>query len=349
MRRLLTLVFLAAVAVPAAAQETPKPPRAPRAPRVYRDSTGERYFRYQLGPQGIVYQMGRYGRLGVVVDLSVDPARDSVGARIAAVTPGGAADKAGVRTGDLVVAMNGTRLAGSDSADRDEEDRSRPGRRLVELASRLHTGDTVRLELRRENRPLNVTLVAGSSGMEDMVRAFVRDRRPQVEGFSFEGRRMPLIFSGSPLANIELVKMNPGLGEYFGTSEGVLVVSAPEDSALGLRAGDVIQSIGGRKPGDPSHAFRILGTYDAGETVSFEVMRMKRRITVSGKMPNQGGWRTHYNSFDFDVPAPDWGQPDIRGWPGWDSLRTLPDLQQFLKSFPAPMIKLEPRHKAVAT
>ena len=107
MRRLLTLLFLAAVAVPAAAQETPRPPRAPREPRPPRDTTVARTYRYQFGPEGVVYQVGRRGRLGVVVDLSADPARDTIGARITAVTPGGAADKAGVRTGDIVVRLDG--------------------------------------------------------------------------------------------------------------------------------------------------------------------------------------------------------------------------------------------------
>ena len=54
------------------------------------------------------------------------------------------------------------------------------------------------------------------------------------------------------------MKVNPGLAAYFGTSDGILVVDAPGDSTLGLKAGDVILAIGGRKPTSPSHAFRIL-------------------------------------------------------------------------------------------
>ena len=47
MRRLLTLLFLAAVAVPAAAQEPPRPPRPPR------DSTLVRSYGYDFGPEGV--------------------------------------------------------------------------------------------------------------------------------------------------------------------------------------------------------------------------------------------------------------------------------------------------------
>jgi len=360
MRRLLTLVFLAAVAVPAAAQETPRPPRPPR-------DTVERDFGYGFGPDNMVFTIGRRGRLGVVVDLSADPARDSIGARITGVTPGGAADKAGVRTGDIVVQINGTKLAGAGGADRqnnedENNDASRPGRRLVELASRLHTGDTVHLDLRRDGRPLSLTLVAGSSGMEGMVRSLTLSpsRQPlMVEPFGERPRitapSMTLMFDRTPFANLELVKMNPGLGEYFGTSEGILVVSAPGDSALGLRAGDVILSIGGRKPTSPSHAFRILGTYDPGETVNFELMRAKRHVNISGKMPERGAWRALPNSYeDFDeLLQPGWEGNSLdllRGWTGIElpKMQSMPEFQLF--KTPEPRIKtISVKHRTVAT
>ena len=347
MRRLLVLMFLAAVAVPAAAQETPRPPRQPRPPA---DTGVTRTYMFDVGPEGIGYQVGRRGRLGVVVDLSADPARDSIGARIAAVTPGGAADKAGVRTGDIVVQLNGTRLAGGAPSENEDDDASRPGQRLVELASRLHTGDTVHLDLRRDGQPLNLTLIAGQSGMEGMVRSLTMQparQRLMVEPFG----QVNLRFDGAPLANLELVKVNPGLAPYFGTSEGILVVDAPGDSALGLRAGDVILSIGGRKPTSPSLAFRILGTYDPGETVAFELMRNKRHVSVSGKMPERATWRARPNAFEFDESfPPGWEHMDLlRGWSGetpW--MLRLPDLQ-LLKQLQPQMIKIKPKHRAVST
>src|SRR3989475_9328030 len=44
-------------------------------------------------------------------------------------------------------------------------------------------------------------------------------------------------------------------------------------------------SIAGRKPSSPSHAMRILRSYEAGETVSIELMRKQKRLTVAWKVP----------------------------------------------------------------
>ncbi len=81
------------------------------------------------------------------------------------------------------------------------------------------------------------------------------------------------------------MSLNSDLGEYFGTKEGVLVVKAPADSTLPLRGGDVITSIGGRKPANPSHAMRILRSYEKGETVSIEILRKQKRMTLTWKVP----------------------------------------------------------------
>jgi hypothetical protein len=87
--------------------------------------------------------------------------------------------------------------------------------------------------------------------------------------------------------------MNAGLGQYFGTSEGALVLDTPADSTIPLMAGDVILSIDGRVPKNSGHARRILGSYEGGETVKAEVMRQKKKVTATWKAPEEGDmkWR----------------------------------------------------------
>src|SRR5690348_12663700 len=108
---------------------TPRPPRAPRAPRA---------FAYAFGDNR--------GRIGVVVRTEANEESDKVGAQIEGVTPGGPADKAGLKVGDIITKFSGTALAGLKGEDDDE---SGPGHKLVTLARKLEPGDTVRLEYRR--------------------------------------------------------------------------------------------------------------------------------------------------------------------------------------------------------
>jgi S1-C subfamily serine protease len=94
---------------------------------------------------------------------------------------------------------------------------------------------------------------------------------------------------GSPLGDLELAPLNSDLGQYFGTTEGVLVIRAPKDGTLGLRGGDVVQAVDGRKPAGPSHLMRILRSYDRGETFKLDILRNRKRETVTARLGEHDG------------------------------------------------------------
>ncbi len=152
----LTITLASAVAVAASAQQD--------TVRVRTRTPGT--FMYSVGPDNFQLDMRR-GRIGITVDLRSD-VRDSIGARVAGVMPGGPAERAGVQTGDIITRFNGVRLAVSEGGA-DDPDQSRPGMRLINLASRLDKGDTVRLDLRREARSLTVTFEAAETDMDMLV------------------------------------------------------------------------------------------------------------------------------------------------------------------------------------
>ena len=83
----------------------------------------------------------------------------------------------------------------------------------------------------------------------------------------------------------ELVPMTPKLGQYFGTETGLLVVRAPDDSRLKLEDGDVIVDIDGRTPANVAHALRILSSYQAGEKLKLNILRMKKRMSFEVTVP----------------------------------------------------------------
>ena len=263
--------------VAAAAQETPRPPRARAAPRA-RAST----------PFGVFSFSDNRGRIGVVVNTEPDAADDKLGARIEAVTPGGPAEKAGLKAGDIITRFNGTALGGVRA---DDEEESGPGMKLIELARALDPGDSVQVDYRRGSETRKATLVAEDLSWGGMARVEMPDMSDMPRMLELPRMQMgPGAFAwtmGGAWGGIELVSLNPDLGDYFGTREGVLVVRASEDSTLPLKGGDVILAIGGRKPTSPMHAMRILRSYDSGETVSIDVLRKQKRTTLSWKVPDE--------------------------------------------------------------
>ena len=259
-------------------------------------------------------------RLGVTVQTKADPETDRYGARILSVVDDGPADEAGIKEGDIITRFGSTSLANAKPEDHDADaELSGPGLRLVELAQDLDEGDTVRVEYRRDGSNRTATIVAEELGSDMSFYRFDGQNpgrgmvMPRFEGprtfqfrgapgdmqffkgpenFTFEGPGNFSFFMGGH-GGLQMMEMNSDLGEYFGTSEGLLVTQAPSDSSIPLRAGDVIVSIDGRKPTSVAHAFRIIGSYEEGETVKAEVMRKHQRINVEWKVAEkQGGFRS---------------------------------------------------------
>lgn len=230
------------------------------------------------------------GRLGVIVNVR-PRSTDSLGAYIEAVTPGGPADQAGIRSGDIVVRLDGKSVL---SGGRAEPAESAPGLRLVELAAKLEPHDTVKVEYRRDGKTRTATVVTDQDPWFAVTRTIpdrqmVRDLVPSrwdpadVRNFTIRSDRLGALIN-SPLADLELAPLNPDLGQYFGTSEGVLVISVPDSSELGLRAGDVILSVDGRKPTSPAHLMRILRSYNSDEHFKLDVLRSHHRQTITGQL-----------------------------------------------------------------
>ncbi len=246
-------------------------------------------------------------RLGVWINTKANSETDRYGALIDRVAEGGPAEKAGIQDGDIVTKLGGVSLLEGDETY--DEDESAPGMRLIERARELEMGDTVEVELRRDGDAQTVELVVGDF---DSPHAYtwrfslpdsgftygVLPNYERISGLAERLREIPEIrvrapgsFAlalGTTLPGLQLVALSPELGEYFDAEEGVLVISVPEESELGLVAGDVILEIDGRAVRAPSHAMRILRSYEPDEEVSFRIMRRKSETTVTGKISERG-------------------------------------------------------------
>ena len=245
-------------------------------------------------------------RLGLVLQSEKNPKTDAIGAFVEALTPGSSAEEAGLRPGDIIVRFNGEPLASAKVEADDDE--SVPTARLMELAHNLKDGDKVALEYRRGVETRTVTVTA-TRAMGPRVRMVIVPEPPEIEIPPIEVPDVPDIdldvyAVARPWRDMELVALNPELGEYFGTADGILVVSTSKESPLNLKAGDVILRIGDRTPATPAQAMRILRTYEPGESVALQILRKREKLSISVQVPPH---RT--GSFRWYGEAPETPEP----------------------------------------
>jgi serine protease Do len=133
------------------------------------------------------------------------------GALVAEVTPGGPAEAAGLRPGDLILKVDGQPVA--------------TGADLTRLVSRFHSGDSIRLEIRREGQVREIAVKSGLRPSEDALAA--NDRDPGGAGVE-----------GTGAIGLRLAPDAQGRGVR------VAGVAAGSDAeAKGLRPGDLIVSV----------------------------------------------------------------------------------------------------------
>jgi S1-C subfamily serine protease len=216
----------------------------------------------------------RRAMLGINIGPVGGPDAREDGVRILGVTPGGPAAQAGLRSDDVLIAIDGRALDWSDEQS--------PVHKLQETLKGTEPGTQLELEYRRGDETAQVSVEARPWSRvffdPEALRGLVPPDGPGAPVFL---RRMMIDTWG----DMELVTLSPGLGDYFEVDEGVLVVRAPADPALGLRDGDVIVDIAGRKPVDPGHVVRILRSYAPGERLVMTVVRQGRRQTLEADIP----------------------------------------------------------------
>ncbi|MDQ2639694.1 MAG: PDZ domain-containing protein [Pseudomonadota bacterium] len=214
------------------------------------------------------------GRPRALLGISVDTSERRDGALVSTVSPGGAAEEAGLRAGDLITAIDGFDLTKEMN----------PGRALVEKLQAMQPDTRVKLGVLRDGRKMNYEVALRPAPpppalppVDDVLRRRIEERAAVPQSFS------------TPLGGMEFATVSDRLGNYFGVKEGVLVVRAGADSPYGLQDGDVILSIDGRKPANAQHVGRILRSYQPGEKVKLRVQRDRKAIDLESVAPGARG------------------------------------------------------------
>jgi len=236
--------------------------------------------------------VGRGAHIGVTVeDLEGDDAKQR-GVRIETVSPGGPADKAGLKAGDTISEFDGERV--------------RSMLHFSRLVQETPPGRAVPVTLTRGGQRMNVTITPdrrswsddfglrlldvprGRSTPTPAPPAPPRAPRPPAmvlpEIFDSPGL---FRFSSGRRLGVTIEGLDDQLAQYFGVKEGVLVKSVEDGSAAqkaGIKAGDVLTAINGSKVYDTSDVNRVVNRIDEAGEFTAEIVRDRKAQTVKGKL-----------------------------------------------------------------
>lgn len=242
---------------------------------------------------------GNRAFLGINIGDGKEAAKDGV--HVQSVTPGGPASDVGLKSGDVIISVDGKSLRGSDQ---------RPGAALVDHMRTLKPGDKVKVEYLRDGKTQKAEITTEASEAFHFSRPGMAAVRPLMGMHAMpahEGGPFTMAFrgfGGAEFLDMELVTLTPKLGRYFGTDKGVLVVRAPGRGDLKLEEGDVIVDIDGRKPQNGGHALRILRSYQPGEKVNLNVLRDRKTVRLAVTVPERGEGADEVGAVKFDEPVP---------------------------------------------
>jgi serine protease Do len=208
------------------------------------------------------------GRIGVVVNAVPRDGfeefglKSRAGAVVASIAPGGAADKAGIEPGDVIVEFNGRPIASTTE--------------LVGMVMATKPGTSVPIKVMRDRRERTLSVTA-----DELDLAAEQQART-----SRTGDREPPDNQGSESFGLSLSNLTPQRSrqlELPSGQTGALVTEVDPDgpSASALRPGDVILSVNRQRVSNVADATRELQRVAAGRIAQLLVWRDGGEVFVT--------------------------------------------------------------------
>ena len=274
---------------------------------------------------------------------------DARGVEILGVSPDGPSEKAGIKKGDLIVAVDGRELSGIV-----KQGDTREGLRIA--MRDIEAGEPLVISVERDKKTIDLTVVpevrepmswqsvtrfptapreprspnapqaptapdkvisierivvpeidtVEMTRQIEQMRAEIEKRRAlreagrvepddgdweielhelsELGNFALQGAN---VWYGLPMAQgLKLAEIDAGLGEYFKTDRGVLVLKARADNDLQLKSGDVILQVGDSDVNTPAEFMRALRGFNSGDELVMNIKRNRKDRTLKTVMPD---------------------------------------------------------------
>jgi membrane-associated protease RseP (regulator of RpoE activity) len=201
------------------------------------------------------------------------------GALVTSVVDDSPADSAGIKEDDVVVQFGGKDI-GESSDLQEAVGKTKPGVKVSITILRKGEKKTLQVTIGKYPRSVRVSIAT--------------PRSPQALEIIGEGHRMQ---------GLTLRTLSDQLAQYFQVpdGEGVLVWEVEKDSPAekaGIKAGDVLTKVGGKRIKEVRDVSRALGAFDEGEKVNVDVIRKGERKSLSIEVAEAEDF--HGFNFRFD-------------------------------------------------
>jgi serine protease Do len=175
------------------------------------------------------------------------------------------AEKAGIEREDVILAFGGKKVLDTEQ--------------LIQMVKKNSPGDEVEMLIVRDGKEKTVSTIIGESPENELREIEIKKSispegklpkiKPEIYKFS--------AFSGVRIG-VKVEDLTEQLGEYFGVKggEGALVTEVDEDGPAykaGLKAGDVIMEVDGKKIEDTEDLIGVISDQEEGDKVEIKVVR----------------------------------------------------------------------------
>lgn len=258
------------------------------------------------------------GRAFLGVHLEEETEDPEGGARVAGVVPDSAAEKAGLRSGDVIQKIDDKVVRGPLG--------------LAESLRKHTAGDRVQITVSRDSK--DVVLDAELGDRSDALKHRLAPLANLGEWGERFGEHMGQLgehfahayaFGDRPRLGVQLVELTPELREHLGgdREKGVLVSKVLDDmpaQAAGIRVGDLIVAVEDDEITDSGELVEALRER-AGQQFSIRVIRDRRPVTLEVSLPDEDE-----DEADADGPRARYVAPPAPTAPVLADLPALPAL-----------------------